>query len=453
MLISRSNCREKSRMHKESNMAMAKLLRHIDISAYGSELMVPGDLNADGRLELIFMQGPGMLAADIFKPGASGSYGALYTTAEDQALDCLTAIDADGNVLWQQGRPWAMDIPYRQHGGAWMMIAEDIDGDGKSELVRIRGNQLQVLDPASGRTLRSATLDSDGYSSLHTARFSHDGTRHVVVKPCSDGLTGHPYCCPLVAFDSTLRQVWAPRDFPNAGHTPLAFDVDGDGIDEFLVGPHCVNADGSIRWSLPLDKTHDDRRYVMDIDGDGRFEQVLAFEAEGLVVSDLQGHILWRRAADHCGGANIGKFLADVPGLQIFANNENWRVNGKDKVASYLLDCQGKTLWESEYDRYATTIDWPTQHGPQAMLAAPHDPTVTDQRPFVMDGMQQTLARFDIPQTLKKHTDFKLPHNRPCWGDWGDHYSSEVCDLDGSGAKIILWTRKDLWIFDAKPPR
>ena len=430
-------------------MNKVQLLRHVDTSAYGSNLMFVGDVNGDGRAEVVFQQCCGMLAADIFKPGAGGPYGSNYTTPGDQALDCLTAVDLEGSVLWQRGEPWPHDYPFREHGGMTMCVVEDIDGDGRDELIRIRGDQLQVLDSSSGEVTARATLDSDGYSSLLTARFTRDGTRHIIVKPCSDGLDDHPYCCPVIAFDHALRQVWERHDFPQAGHTPICYDVDGDGLDELLIGSVCVNADTSIRWALPLAKTHADRRTICDVNGDGRMEQVLAFEAEGVVVSTLDGHLLWTHPVDHCGEACVGKFLADRPGLQIFANNENWRVDTNDAVASYMLDCDGRVIWRSELDRYAKPIDWPTAVGPQALLAKPHLADPDDARPFIMDGADTRLAEFDIPPRLAQHTDFDLPHDRKVWGDWGDYYDSAVVDLDGSGPKVLIWTRRDLWIFEA----
>jgi hypothetical protein len=226
----------------------------------------------------------------------------------------------------------------------------------------------------------------------------------------------------------------------------MSYDVDGDGLDELLIGSVCVNPDASIRWALPLEKTHTDRRTICDVNGDGRMEQVLAFEVEGVVVSDLDGKLLWTHPVDHCGEACVGKFFGDRLGLQILGNNENWRVDSRDKVASYMLDCNGGVIWTSSLDCYAKPIDWPTEVGPQALLAKPHLADPADARPFIMDGAGRPLAEFDIPIRLPQYTDFDLPHDRKVWGDWGDYYDSAIIDLDGSGPKILVWSRKDLWI-------
>lgn len=434
----------------QKSVPFVRLARHLDISAYGSELLATADLDGDGRQEFIFLQSTGMLAADIFKPGASGCYGPRYTTAEDQALDCLTAVDADGKILWQQGTPWRGKIPFRQHGGDGMLLVEDIDGDGRREILRIRGDRLLLLDGLTGAPIRGATLDSDGYSALLTARFTRDGTRQIIIKPCSDGLAGHPYCCPVVAYDCFFRQVWGRRDFLQAGHVPRAFDVDGDGLDELLIGFQCINPDGAARWTLPLEggSGHPDRRTIADVDGDGELEQVLACEDFGVVVTTLTGAIKWRRPARHCGEACVGKFRADLPGLQIMANDETWRVGEEGSTgASCLLDGRGKVLWTSPDDRYALAMDWSTAQGPQAMLAKPHLADPDDARPFILDGAGAIIARFEIPPRLPSIRDCAMPHDMICWGDWGDCYGSRCVDLDGSGPRIIIWSRRDLWIF------
>ena len=334
-----------------------------------------------------------------------------------------------------------------------MVLIEDIDGDGRDELLRIRNDRLEIIDGATGKPTACATLDNDGYSQLLTARFSRESGRHILVKPIGDGLKGHPYGCPVVAFDSDLKPYWPRRDFEHAGHTPGAFDVDGDGLDELLIGTQCVNHDGSIRWTLPLAaRNHPDRRTVVDVDDDGRMEQVLAFEGDGLVVTDLEGNVLRVHPVDHCGEALVGKFYADRPGLQIFGDNQNWRV-GDDAaaVASYMLDSAGDILWESTVNiSGARPINWRTEFGPQALLVMPHVPDPEDARPFIMDGAGNRIVDFDIPLHLPLPEDFDLPHERIKPFDWGDHYSYDCLDFDGSGAKIVIWTRRDLWIFDGE---
>lgn len=441
------------------NPASIKLIRHLNLAPYGCEIMASADINGDGRTEFVFYQSAGMLCAATYRPGSKTHYDG-HTTPDDQALDCMTAIDAAGRILWQTGAPWNKAIPFRTHGGHDMLLAADINGDGACELLRIRGDQLMLLDGRTGRPLRSAILDNDGYSQMLTARFTGESRCQVVVHPIADGLDGHPHGCPVAAFDEQLRPFWGRHDFTRAGHVPKALDVDGDGCDELLIGLDCVNPDGSVRWTLPVEGGapcretyclgHDDRRTFADINGDGRLEQVLALEQLGLVVSDLEGHVLWRHPApNHCGEACVGKFIADVPGLQIFINNERFRLAPDPAIyGSAMLDCFGRVLWTSQLDRYALPVAWPTAVGPQALLAQPHGEDIADRRPFVMDGNGELVAVFDVPPHLPTGSDYKIPHTGVWYGDWGDYYCARVIKSDRGTDRIALWNRRDLWLFE-----
>lgn len=428
--------------------ANVRLERHIDISGYGCENMIAGDINGDGRIELVFVQNVGMLTLDCFKPGSNSNYGKLYTTLEDQALDCLTAIDLQGRILWQRGESWKKTIPFRTHGGMAMLRADDINGDGRNELIRIKGDQLEIIDGLTGNTLSAASLGQQGYSSIYTAKLAPGKHKHFFVKPCSDGMQGHPYGCPTLLLDPQLKPVWGPVDFKHVGHTPLFFDVDGDGRDELLIGSQCVNPDGSVRWSLPLEKDHDDRRTIADIDDDGKFEQVLAFEGAGLVVTDMEGRIKWRRDSDHCGEAVVAKVLADRPGMQVLMNNESWRLNRQSKhsFGCLLLDSRGNEIWRTEHDLYAHPIDWRTSVGPQAFFAKPHAAAPPDARPFILDGAGNRIAEFDIPRRAPAVDRSQMPQSNVNFGDWGDYYAQEIIRTN-DGPRILIWTRADLWIF------
>jgi hypothetical protein len=175
---------------------------------------------------------------------------------------------------------------------------------------------------------------------------------------------------------------------------------------------------------------------------------IVAGEDFGLFAASLDGTILWRHPARHCGEACVGKFYSDRPGLQILGNDEAWRLGASaGGTASYMLDGQGAVIWTSDLDRYAKPIPWPTTLGPQAMLAKPHAAEPADARPFIMDGAGTLLAEFDIPRTLAQYKEFALPHTGPVWGDWGDYYGNYCEDLDGSGPRLIISTRRDLWVF------
>ena len=74
------------------------------------------------------------------------------------AISCLTAVNLDGKVLWQTGRPdprnglLTNDTPFQIH---------DIDGDGQNEVVLVRDFKLQILDGTTGKVKRWA-VDAQG---------------------------------------------------------------------------------------------------------------------------------------------------------------------------------------------------------------------------------------------------------------------------------------------------
>jgi rhamnogalacturonan endolyase len=442
----------------EKGLPFVRLVKHIDISRYGSEIMKAADIDGDGRFEFVFYQGPGMLAASTFQPGASGPYG-KHTTAADQALNCMTAIDFDGNVRWQTGEPWKQKFPFRTHGGHDMLLSADVNGDRRAELIGLRGNQLQLISGETGRVLKTLPLDNDGYSQLVAIKSGKGNQMHILVRPIGDGLDGHPHGCPNLLYDCNLEQIWGRHDYTRAGHEPQGYDVDGDGRDELLIGLDCANPDGSVRWTIaaadiPVTRKsyflgHDDRRTVIDIDGDGQPEQVLALENFGVLVSDLKGNILWRKAVpNHCGEARVGKFLADVPGLQILINNERFGLPHDPALAgSELLDCRGNVIRTFADDIYAKTIPWKTAVGPEALLTAYHGAVVSDARPFILDGTGRVIAVFDIPKTLPQITEYKMPQENLWYGDWGDYYNRTVMEIPGIGPSILIWSRRDLWVF------
>src|SRR5215471_10686297 len=90
-----------------------------------------GDLDGDGALEMLIAQNIPRVVGD----------------AHDQ-ISCLTVVNLDGKVLWQQGRSdprnglLTNDLPFQIH---------DVDSDGRNEVVLIRDFKLQILEGSSGK--------------------------------------------------------------------------------------------------------------------------------------------------------------------------------------------------------------------------------------------------------------------------------------------------------------
>ena len=130
-----SDADPRARTGTSSNSAPAnpspKLWKKFDTPKFGAGRNARfGDLDGDGVPDMLIAQNIPRVRGDAF----------------DQ-ISCLTAVNLDGKVLWQSGRPdprnglLTNDTPFQIH---------DIDGDGNNEVVLVRDFQLQILDGRTG---------------------------------------------------------------------------------------------------------------------------------------------------------------------------------------------------------------------------------------------------------------------------------------------------------------
>jgi len=116
-----------------------KLWKRFDTPRFGAGRNVRfGDLDGDGRIDLLIGQNVRKASANSF-----------------DHLSCLTAVNLDGKVLWQLGRPdpyndvLANDTPFQIH---------DIDGDGATEVVVVKDFKIQILEGRTGRVKQWAWM-------------------------------------------------------------------------------------------------------------------------------------------------------------------------------------------------------------------------------------------------------------------------------------------------------
>jgi len=374
------------------------------------------DLDGDGELEFII--GQHSLRID------GGNYA---------QVSCLTAFRADGEVLWQLGRPVrrtslddapTFDLPFQ---------VADIDNDTKPELVMCRDWQIQVRDARTGELLRSAptprsTRDlkvvwysEDAYDricgdSIHLCDLSGRGRLgEILIKDRYSNLW---------AYDAdTLEPIW--HVVLNTGHYPLAFDVNGDGRDEVLCGYSLISADGEVLWQ---NRFHDH----VDGIGVGRFNPdrddlqvaLVAGEAGFFLLSAGEGEVLARHHTGHLQKMSIGSFLAGQDGVQI-ATITYW---GSQGVLS-LYDGAGVKLHESEPWPAAsalTPVRW-RGDGADLLLLSAHPDTGG-----MLDGMGRRVVMF--------------PYGYP-------HLACDAVDVDGDGRdEVLAWDFERFVIFKASGP-
>lgn len=279
------------------------LWRRIDTPDFGTGRHIRfGDLNGDGRLEIVLAQYTDMLNGSDFP-----------------ALSCLTAIDLDGAVLWQWGEPSRdrgiipADLAFQIH---------DFDGDGRPEVVCCRNFEICVLDGATGDTKLSAPTPKPGRMAtwlpeddLH--RIPGDSLCFADLRGSGDrrDLLIKDRYSNLWAYDDRLNPLWTFHG--NTGHFPAVADLDGDGCDEIMVGYTLVDHDGTPLWQIDVEDHQDAIAIAPLHEGSSVPCIALACGEGGTVVCDPQGKTLWRDRTGHVQRLTVAPLREDVPGLQV----------------------------------------------------------------------------------------------------------------------------------------
>lgn len=332
---------------KRAAAAQAKLRKEypqpqkrIDISIQGisaGRQIRFGDLNGDGKDEIL-------LAMPVAVRGQKWQY---------HAIACLTAIDLQGNVLWQIGKPTAeplvitQDLPFQ---------AADIDGDGQVEVVAVFGDKIQVIDGKTGRIKKSADTPVppkmepywDEISQYWGDGHGDDLPRLIpdAVRLCN--LTGKgPYGDLLLkdryhnvwALDgATLQVLWQHQSV--VGHFPFTSDINGDGLDECMLGYSRVDSKGNLFGRLVL-TDHPDACFWIKMPNGMMREYHPAGEA-GLVIHEPNG-LFATRHLGHVQHLCVADFDPDHPGLEVLTVMY-W---GEPGIV-YLCDLDGRVIRDME---------------------------------------------------------------------------------------------------------
>ena len=187
-----------------------------------------GDLDGDGQLDMLIAQNIPRISGD----------------AHDQ-ISCLTAVTLDGKILWQSGRPdprnilLTNDLPLQIH---------DVDGDGQNEVVLIRDFKLQILEGQTGKVKRWAWMPAEEpAASGGRAPYQFENGDSIALLNVSGSKQRHDILVKdryksFWIFNNNLELLWHGKG--QTGHFPYPFDVDGDGLDELLIGYSLWDHDG-----------------------------------------------------------------------------------------------------------------------------------------------------------------------------------------------------------------
>jgi hypothetical protein len=297
----------------------------------------------------------------------------------------------------------------------------DIDADDVPDLVFAafidryefpRYGPMVALSGADGAQLW-AIQDVEGVPVLPTGGFAAgdldgDGvTELVAVNKLYQVFAFHP---PAGAAPAEL--VWvAQLPALDTKVFPALADLEGDGSVEVFVGPHVLNADGTLRWSGAFPGDQKQLSFPVDFDGDGLLELVC-----GNTVFDDDGSVLLQDTA--------------VPGYSVVIDADGDPAPEILRTANSLVevvDDDGSLVW---------SVPMPELGGP---------PLVAD---FDGDGVSEIGVAF----STRYHT-FELD-GTPLWDvpmldSTSSSLSAVAFDFDRDGAlEIVLADEDRLWVLD-----
>ncbi len=272
--------------------------------------------------------------------------------------------DNSGKELWQWTAPEAGTrerSEFEAPGVLW-----DFDGDGKAEVVHWRmidGKELLVMaDGQTGKIKKQADWPTNPLPHVYNnfrlaiAKLTKGAPNELAVFTDCGGTIN------VCAYNAELKQLWMHtehRKKDNLGHYIYPVDLNGDGIDEVLVGSLLLDGKGKEIWNrfdlLPDNHDHADSYKFADVNHDGKVDIVTANSEAGIFIYEaMTGKIIWQQTAEHTQQIQVGNFLKNVSGPQVVAGG---RTYGNRQINEPYLSSQ--LYW---FDNKGTKLlKWPGQ--------------------------------------------------------------------------------------------
>lgn len=359
-------------------------------------------------------------------------------------ISCLTAIDLNGNILWQlgEGNPKhayiTCDLPFQVY---------DIDEDGKDEVICVIDFTLRILDGATGKTKKSMILphytpenDEDNIKKP-IGRYAFDRLNSDGIRICNFTGNKHPSDILLkdryrkiFAYDKDFNLLWTHQAKINTGHYGYSLDINNDGKEELFIGYDLLDSKGNLLWSLPILTDHTDEIIIGPIDPT-KVAQALEKNkpkekgyiigtvsgSEGFILSDIEGNIITKDFIGHAQRISTGNFCPELPGNEICVVTF-WGNQGIIR----LYDCKGNLLWSKESKangNVITPVSWGTNNEDLILLNA------NVKYGGLMNGQGNIVVEFPNDN-----------HPDTC---------CEILDLNENGFdNIIVWDESSMWIYE-----
>ncbi|WP_423127374.1 hypothetical protein [Gaoshiqia sp. Z1-71] len=366
-----------------------------------------GDLNGDGEIDILL--------------GQVVHHGPKDRNSE---LSCLTAMTLDGQILWRKGTPdpWKTsltnDVAFQIH---------DINQDGKNEVIYTMNQELIIAEGATGEIIKKIpTPLTPGGKPLESGHNSFPR----ILGDCIYflDLQGKGYNSDFIlkdryqyfwAFDTQLNLLW--KNECRTGHYPYAYDTDGDGKDELLMGYSLFDDNGTKLWSLDDELSdHADGVAIVRFDEDEEPKILCAASDEGLFFAGLDGQITRHHYIGHVQNPAVANFRDDLPGLETVSVNF-WGNQG----IIHLFDKNGNIYHDFEPNQYGS-------------MCLPLNWTGKTEEFFVLNANAEEGGAWD--GYGRKVLEFPDDgHPDLCYA---------VLDITGDCRdEIVVWDTNQLWIY------
>ena len=293
----------------------------------------PGDFTGEGRAGFLHLVGSLYIAAydatgkkfwDYDDPAGAPVYNSTNASVGD--------INGDGRdeIIVMRGKP----------PEARLEILEGVTGRIlKSVLWPGNGEDMARWHHGGNRGDMAYTYDAK----IYLADFRGLGRPQDIVLQ-----TGDENQALYTALNNELEVLWEfdvrrqrQIDGGAGSHVAIIYDINGDGEDEMLAGTYMLSSGGEILWMIPFEPlfagggdNHIDGADIGPVGEDRRI--VVAFPNNCVVADAVSGEVLWKKGSDHGQVAYVRKLRRDLPGNQIiFSEKLNTR---------RLFDAQGKEI-------------------------------------------------------------------------------------------------------------
>ncbi len=374
-------------------------------TAYHGQWLVAGDLNGDGRAEIVSAR------------------------QEKQRVTAIVATQIDGSVLWRWGQA---DSGVPQLGYDVPVQIYDLDHQGGPEVYLSIERFLVVLDGRTGKELRRLPLP-DGLTVADCITFANlrggPRARDIIIKDRYSQLWAY-------GDDWRLLWHWRPPRYKTCHH-PTLIDVDADGRDEVMAGYTLLDDNGRELWTMTSDTVDLARGHAdcCEIFATGRkpadFRLLISCcGADYMALLDGSGKTLWDLRGRHYESVDVGRLsrTASAPQIAVDIAHQPYQ-----KGSIQVIDANGGLLGEYVCgdSRHHRLIDWDGD-GVEELLVG--------QEQRLLDATGRCVARFGPIDAFRRPT--------PVPPDEDHEPFALVGDLDGDERpEIILYSKKSILIY------